>query len=218
MKFSLVNLLAILSSAAVQAMPASDGGIAVILGVNPKLDAELANAAQKAKIGSRGTPMVYTGPVLEQQMLAYHNAYRARHSTGPLVWNDDLANFAAVQASKCIFAHTLNNQYGENIGAGTYPNAAYYVWLFYAEVQKYNFNNPGFSKETGHFTQVNWASTTQVGCAWVTGCPGALPLMLFCEYAPRGNVLPAANFVANVKPPSSRGRLPAIPDPGTPVA
>jgi hypothetical protein len=35
----------------------------------------------------------------------------------------------------------------------------------YNEVQYYSWSNPGFSQNTGHFTQVVWKSTSQLGCA-----------------------------------------------------
>ena len=39
---------------------------------------------------------------------------------------------------------------------------------WYSEISMYNFNAPGFSKETGHFTQLVWAATSTVGfgLAW----------------------------------------------------
>lgn len=40
----------------------------------------------------------------------------------------------------------------------------------YQEIDYYDYNNPGFSMATGHFTQVVWKGTTQVGCA-VQTCP-----------------------------------------------
>ena len=36
--------------------------------------------------------------------------------------------------------------------------------LWYNEIDKYNFTNPGFSMETGHFTQVVWKSSQRIGC------------------------------------------------------
>jgi hypothetical protein len=43
-----------------------------------------------------------------------------------------------------------------------YPNeAATQAW--YDEIKDYDWENPGFSMETGHFTQVVWKGTTKVG-------------------------------------------------------
>ncbi|KAK6343780.1 hypothetical protein TWF696_007442 [Orbilia brochopaga] len=214
MKFSLVTLVALFSSAVVHALPASNsnGGIAVLLEAeaHSKRDVFDAAPAPNAKLERRAV-RVNTGPTLQKQMLDYHNAYRAHHATPPVTWSPTLAAFAAQQAGQCRFSHTLNNPYGENVGGTTYSNAAYLIYLMYIEINSYNYNNPGFSKATGHFTQLVWASTTQIGCAWATGCPGNLPNILFCEYSPRGNVLPAANFAANVKYPVSRPKLPPVP-------
>ena len=39
------------------------------------------------------------------------------------------------------------------------------VTLWYEEVHEYDFDKPtGFSTRTGHFTQVVWKATTEVGC------------------------------------------------------
>jgi hypothetical protein len=36
--------------------------------------------------------------------------------------------------------------------------------MWYNEVKDYNFNNPGFGGSTGHFTQLVWVGTTELGC------------------------------------------------------
>ncbi|EPS40503.1 hypothetical protein H072_5632 [Dactylellina haptotyla CBS 200.50] len=148
---------------------------------------------------------------LPSQMVYYHNAWRAHHGVGAVTWNSTLASAALVSASKCVFAHTKNNPYGENIAAGTYTNPAFYAALWYNEVSQYDFNNPGFSGATGHFTQVVWKNSKQIGCAWVRNCPGNYPNMLFCEYSPYGNVLPESNFRENVLPAKSSPQNPPNP-------
>lgn len=68
----------------------------------------------------------------------------------------------------------------------------------------YNFNKPtGFSEETGHFTQLVWKGTREVGCAAVdcglTDPDGdgekkwsrAQGWYVVCEYMPGGNVVGA---------------------------
>lgn len=54
------------------------------------------------------------------------------------------------------------------------------------EEEKYNFNDPGFSEETGHFTQLVWKTTTTVGCG--RKLCGTRGWFVVCEYWPRGNV------------------------------
>ena len=63
----------------------------------------------------------------------------------------------------------------------------------YKEVCKFNFNNPGWGRGTGHFTQVVWKKSVELGigkavlgrCTYVVG-----------RYKPAGNVL--NNFRKNV--------------------
>ncbi|KAF3317316.1 hypothetical protein TWF173_010969 [Orbilia oligospora] len=167
------------------------------------------------EIDKRGTKFIIStvGTSLRSEMLKYHNAWRAHHGAPALKWNTTLAMAALKSARKCVFAHTKNNEYGENIAAGTYTNPSYYASLWYNEVSKYNFDRPGFSSETGHFTAVVWKNTKQIGCAYVKNCAGGLPNMLFCEYSPAGNVLPAYNFRTNVLPARTSPKNPAQPSP-----
>lgn len=59
-----------------------------------------------------------------------------------------------------------------------------------SERKKYNWNQPGFSGDTGHFTQVVWKNTKTVGCGWKK-CNGgqgkANGFYIVCKYDPAGN-------------------------------
>ena len=80
-----------------------------------------------------------------------------------VVWNETLARNAAVWASYLadnnLFQHATNipNE-GENLYMSTaVPNqpCTAATQAFYNEIKDYDFNKPGFSLETGHFTQVS---------------------------------------------------------------
>jgi uncharacterized protein YkwD len=119
------------------------------------------------------------------------NTYRAEYNASAVSWNTTLANFAAhyLETSNCVFAHS-GGPYGENLAEG-YANATASVEAWGNEAAKYNFNNPGFSETTGHFTQLVWQNTTDTGCA--CRLCGRKGWYVVCEYWPRGNVIGAFN-------------------------
>jgi uncharacterized protein YkwD len=127
---------------------------------------------------------------IAQRFVDAHNAVRAKHCAGPLAWSPKLAAVAQKWADTlrdkgCAFGHS-GGQYGENLAAGTEgvldPEATVKMW--YDEIAKYRFPDGGFSMETGHFTQVVWRGTTQVGCGH-SQCKGND--IWVCNYDPAGN-------------------------------
>lgn len=132
---------------------------------------------------------------LEGPMLNAHNALRAKHGVPALSWSASLAKTAQAWADRCVFEHS-NTGLGENLaqGTGDYSGAdAVNDW--YGEISAYDFNNPGFSDATGHFTQVIWKSTKKVGCGVAQCSDGALYV---CNYEPAGNM--DGDFPDNVPP------------------
>ncbi|EKV09809.1 SCP-like extracellular protein, putative [Penicillium digitatum Pd1] len=102
----------------------------------------------------------------KDDMLKITNEYRANHDANPLKWNDTLAEYSREWAEACIWKHSKGS-YGENLAYG-YQNVSAAVIAWGDEGEIYNFGKPtGFTEETGHFTQLVWKSTTQVGCAAV---------------------------------------------------
>lgn len=132
-------------------------------------------------------------------LLAAHNRVRAAHCAPPLVWSPALAAEAtawadALAANACAFEHS-SSPYGENLAGGTAsalgPDEVVAMWS--REVSDYDFRRPRFGMTTGHFTQVVWKGTTQLGCGVAT-CSGQSRWV--CNYDPPGNV--AGDFPANV--------------------
>ncbi len=132
-----------------------------------------------------------------------HDRYRARHCAPPLRWSEDLARVAqrwadSLASRGCAFEHNPSTQLGENLALFGPPgsmDADAVVRGWYDEVRAYRFDRPGFSMNTGHFTQVVWASTTEIGCG-TSVCGGSE--IWVCNYAPPGNVLD--RFPENVRP------------------
>jgi uncharacterized protein YkwD len=136
-----------------------------------------------------------------QEMLALHNAKRRAHCAPDLTWSSELAAAAQAWADRCELAHaprSVNPRHGENLarGAGRLGEAAVLFGGWYDEGRRYKFDAPGFQKGTGHFTQIVWHETRELGCAVAT-CNG--PNLWVCRYAPAGNIVAPGYFEKNVR-------------------
>lgn len=126
-----------------------------------------------------------------REVLEAHNKVRKEHQVAPLKWDCALATTAQRHADKCVYEHSKDSEYGENIAAGySSPTAAITAWA--DERTLYNFQDGGFSEGTGHFTQMVWKDTTTVG-AGIALCtsiisPSVEEYYLVANYAPAGNV------------------------------
>lgn len=136
----------------------------------------------------------------KREALAAHNALRRHHHAPDLVWDNSLARYAANYASECHFRHS-HTPYGENLAEG-FSSVTSAVNSWAAEGAYYSYKRPGFSHRTGHFTQMIWKSTENVGCAYAicNGLNGTIGKYLVCEYSPPGNVVNEGYFEENVVP------------------
>jgi uncharacterized protein YkwD len=155
-------------------------------------------ATETAEPGGAATPAPAGDAGL---LLAAHNRYREAHCAPPLAWSADLAKsaqrWADTLAKKgCKLEHSQGN-FGENLAAGTAgtigPERATEIW--YDENENYDFAHGGFSMQAGHFTQVVWKGSKNLGCGTTT-C-GDKQLWV-CQYDPPGNM--QNEFPANVVP------------------
>ncbi len=176
---------------------ASSGETSVVLPVGAsgggEQPADAGNAEGEAQPEAAESPASQGGD-LAQVALDKHNQLRAKHCVPALAWSAQLAATAQRWANACVFSHS-NNGLGENLAMGTSgafpPDAQIQSW--YDEVGNYNFAAGRFTSGTGHFTQVVWRSSTEVGCGVAT-CGGED--MLVCNYSPPGNF--QGEFQANV--------------------
>lgn len=140
------------------------------------------------------------------QMLAAHNDLRQQVGVDSLSWSTDLANSAQDWADYLItenlFSHSPasqrdNGHIGENLaryrvfGAGTAqrtPAQASQGWISEAQHFNYDANRCATGQRCGHYTQMVWADTTEVGCA-VARTDNEKQEVWVCHYAPGGNVV-----------------------------
>jgi uncharacterized protein YkwD len=128
----------------------------------------------------------------EKQILAAQNAVRKRVGVPPLAWSAQLARAAArwarTLAGNGKFEHQARNPYGENlfevIGATADPDEVVNSWA--AEAKNYNHDKNSCSGTCGHYTQIVWRGTKEVGCA--SAARGNRQVWV-CEYSPPGNYL-----------------------------
>lgn len=127
-------------------------------------------------------------------ILDAHNGARAAKGVDPLVWNATLSSAAATWLLElddrgCILEHTRNGDYGENLYWSSVPSTPdEVVDLWVAEEADYDYatNTCAPGAVCGHYTQVVWSGSTEVGCARER-CAGGLGQLWMCNYDPPGN-------------------------------
>jgi len=140
-----------------------------------------------------------------QQFINHHNKLRKQHGCSPLKHDPKLSKSALEWAKqmakdeKMYHSNAAVNGVGENLFAGKgkdfTPKEATQAW--YDEIGKYDFDNPGFSTETGHFTALIWAEVEKIGYAKFKSKQGTV--FIVGHYSPQPNML--GEFEENVPPP-----------------
>jgi hypothetical protein len=143
-------------------------------------------------------------PVLSktnQQILDVHNRYRKEVGVSPLTWSNALARDAQVWANhlaslggRQLIHDESQNKQGENLWMGTAGAFSINRMIDSWGSEKKNFRQgifPNVSKtgnwsDVGHYTQIIWRNTTQVGCAKSTAGGNDI---LVCRYSPAGNFI-----------------------------
>jgi len=142
------------------------------------------------------------GGIDVQQILTAHNAYRNAVGVPPLTWSNQLASDAQGWANNLAQTGQMvhaNVPQGENLWMGTtgFFTLTSMVDSWGGERQFFkngvfpNVSTTGNWADVGHYTQVVWRGTTQVGCALASG--GGNDFFV-CRYSPAGNITGAAPF------------------------
>ncbi|KAL9231943.1 hypothetical protein vseg_007101 [Gypsophila vaccaria] len=127
-----------------------------------------------------------------QDYVDAHNAARAAVGVGNIAWDDTVAAYAQDYANQrqgdCALQHS-GGPYGENIaeGSGDFLTGTAAVQLWVAEKSDYDYdtNTCAQGKVCGHYTQVVWRDSTNLGCARVECSNGGY--FVTCNYNPPGN-------------------------------
>ncbi|KAJ5135642.1 uncharacterized protein N7515_004920 [Penicillium bovifimosum] len=155
----------------------------------------------------------------QESLLYNHNIHRSKHTANSLAWSQDLADKARTLAMRCKYEHDTSigggAQYGQNIGYGV---DAAQVGEDIISKMMYKDEEPHFQNlygqatpdmsnfdAWGHFTQIVWKQTKEVGCFTYT-CPDLANTgaknspFTVCNYMPAGNY--AGEYADNVVRPN----------------
>jgi len=158
----------------------------------------------------------------KQDLLDQHNDLRSETARGltedqpmaknmiKLEWDEELAEQAKAHADLCVWEHSTGS-WGENLAASAAQSQSQLsfntltsgVTNWYTEHLDYTFDSNSCSGVCGHYTQVVWATSTKIGCAYQICGPGFIwddtfPYQTFltCQYTPPGNYVGVLPYVA----------------------
>lgn len=134
---------------------------------------------------------------IQQECLDSHNKCRAKHGVKPLRLNQEICEYSQKWAEKLasseLLEHSGSHQYGENL---------YYCWnsdpkvvmkgnepveSWYSEVKTHKYGGKPRTNETGHFTQVVWKDTKELGVGVAKSKSGKV--FVVTNYSPPGNFI-----------------------------
>ncbi|XP_013774114.1 probable pathogenesis-related protein CaO19.6200 [Limulus polyphemus] len=145
--------------------------------------------------------------IFSDECLEKHNYYRSKHGVPSLTLSPQLCSIAQEWANHLAetdnFRHRPEQKYGENIYMCCSSNPKIQIsgeapvdeW--YSEIDKYPFGEEPSFFNSGHFTQVVWRSSTEMGVG--KACGKANKIIVVANYNPAGNII--GSFTANVPPP-----------------
>ena len=139
-------------------------------------------------------------PDWQAEMLSEHNAWRSVVGVPPLTWSPELEKkaekWAKELAEECELVHSSGDE-GENLyksGPLAWSDGRTEKWVFTpqqivadwgGESDRYNYQDNTCIGVCGHYTQVIWRATKEVGCA-AAECKNKAEITV-CKYFPAGN-------------------------------
>uniref|UniRef100_G3U097 ShKT domain-containing protein n=1 Tax=Loxodonta africana TaxID=9785 RepID=G3U097_LOXAF len=154
-------------------------------------------------------------PSIQMEITNKHNDLRRKVNPSAsnmlkMTWNAEVAKNAEKWAKKCTLSHSHQNQgktgsvaCGENLFMSSDPRSwSDVIQSLYNEVKdfQYGFGSIRANAETGHYTQLVWATSHQLGCA-LAHCPRhTFQYYYVCQYCPPGN------DIRTIKTPYKRGK------------
>lgn len=140
-------------------------------------------------------------PEIQRQIIAAHNNLRKIASPTArnmlkMVWNTEAVKTAGNWARKCKAEHSpiaerkiTNFKCGENIFLSNFKvpwDVVVNSWYSEKDDFKYGYG-PISDRETGHYTQVMWATSYAMGCDLAECSTGANKYVYVCHNCPAGN-------------------------------
>jgi hypothetical protein len=154
------------------------------------------------------------------EITKYVNMYRGKNNAPPMIWNTKCSIFSQDWSnyllSNNLFKHSGTQLYGENLAffQGYDIDIVKLMKLsidaWYNEISLYDFNNPGFSQATGHFTCLVWVSSTEFGMG-ISIDNNTQKAIISMNTLPPGNVI--GKFKQNVLPLASTPVPTPVPTP-----
>jgi len=148
----------------------------------------------------------------ESDALEAHNKYRKRHAVTPLELSKDLCDIAQEYvdhlAKTNSFEHSGDPVYGENLYWSWSSDSAWVlagdepVDSWYEEKKGYNYAREPRDSDSGHFTQLVWAKSRQLGVGRARSSSSGKYFVVM-KYDPAGNYV--GKYRDNVNRPGTFG-------------